>query len=44
LAGGDPEEFPEYEGSEDEQDIDSMVEEAEWELSTSPMVRRAVNG
>lgn len=44
LAGGNADEYPEYEGSGEEQDIDSMKAEAEMELSTSPLVRRVVEG
>ena len=40
LAGADPDNWPgDYEGSEEEQDIDALYEGIEADLSASPLVR-----
>ena len=38
LAGGDPEKWPDYEGSEEEQDNERLIEQIEAELMASPFV------
>lgn len=40
FAGGDPDEWPEYEGSEEEQDTDDLIAEIEADLARNPLVRR----
>lgn len=45
LAGGDPDEWPgDYQGSEEEQDIEALYEDIESELEASPLVRHVRQG